>query len=263
MPEDVSAMSAELAGNPDSLVFLQLGEKLRLAGQLDAAARVATAGVERHPVLAEARDLYARILADVGRLRDAQALWTEALVLDPRNLGARKGLGYLSFRAGDWDAALDHLESALAVDPSDRSIVGALSSIRTAFAELEIQAARLEAAVFSGLEGAEAKMLLADDRGLVLGGRIADRHGQDRSQQVSAHLAGIAQEAERACRILNLGSWQWIAGEATEGNIHVTQPTERSLLILVRDSSIPSGRMIWIAERAAAAARKWLEEQAS
>ena len=262
MPEDVSAMSAELAGNPDSLVFLQLGEKLRLAGQLDAAARVATAGVERHPVLAEARDLYARILADVGRLRDAQALWTEALVLDPRNLGARKGLGYLSFRADDWDAALDHLESALAVDPTDRSIVGALSSIRTAFAELEIQAARLEAAVFSGLEGAEAKMLLADDRGLVLGGRIADRHGQDRSQQVSAHLAGIAQEAERACRILNLGSWQWIAGEATEGNIHVTQPTERSLLILVRDSSIPSGRMIWIAERAAAAARKWLEEQA-
>ena len=256
MPEDVSAMFAELAGNPDSLVFLQLGEKLRLAGQLDAAARVATAGVERHPVLAEARDLYARILADVGRLRDAQALWTEALVLDPRNLGARKGLGYLSFRAGDWDTALDHLESALAVDPSDRSIVGALSSIRTAFAELEIQAARLEAAVFSGLEGAEAKMLLADDRGLVLGGRIADRHGQDRSQQVSAHLAGIAQEAERACRILNLGSWQWIAGEATESNIHVTQPTERSLLLLVRDSSIPYGRMAWIAERAAAAARK-------
>ncbi|HUL50050.1 MAG TPA: hypothetical protein VLT79_08560, partial [Gemmatimonadales bacterium] len=64
MADDVKSLSAQLAQDPGSLVFLRLGELLRHKGQLDAAHRVALSGLERHPHLADAHDLYARILAD-------------------------------------------------------------------------------------------------------------------------------------------------------------------------------------------------------
>ncbi|PYP33377.1 MAG: hypothetical protein DMD49_03470 [Gemmatimonadetes bacterium] len=41
MADDVKALSAQLAQDPASLVFLRLGELLRQRGQLDAAHRVA------------------------------------------------------------------------------------------------------------------------------------------------------------------------------------------------------------------------------
>ena len=64
MADDIRALSAQLAQDPQSLVFLRLGEALRRKGQLEAALRVAMNGLERHPHLADAHDLYARILTD-------------------------------------------------------------------------------------------------------------------------------------------------------------------------------------------------------
>jgi len=49
MADDVKALSSQLAQDPDSLVFLRLGELLRQRRQLDAAHRVALTGLERHP----------------------------------------------------------------------------------------------------------------------------------------------------------------------------------------------------------------------
>ncbi|MBI3081327.1 MAG: hypothetical protein HYY94_00135, partial [Gemmatimonadetes bacterium] len=66
MTDDVRALSAELARDPGSLVFVALGEALRVRGRLDAAAKVALAGLEHHPNLADGHDLYARIVADAG-----------------------------------------------------------------------------------------------------------------------------------------------------------------------------------------------------
>jgi predicted Zn-dependent protease len=59
-------MTAELARDPSSLVFLELGEALRRVGQLDAASRVLVNGLEQHPELVEGRDLYARVRVDSG-----------------------------------------------------------------------------------------------------------------------------------------------------------------------------------------------------
>src|SRR2546422_11266386 len=64
MPDEIKTLSSQLAQDPDSLVFLRLGELLRHKGQLDTAHRVALTGLERHPHLPDAHDLYARILAD-------------------------------------------------------------------------------------------------------------------------------------------------------------------------------------------------------
>jgi len=63
MPDEIKTLSSQLAQDPDSLLFLRLGELLRHKGHLDAAHRVALTGLERHPHLPDAHDLYARILA--------------------------------------------------------------------------------------------------------------------------------------------------------------------------------------------------------
>ena len=64
MTEDIRALSAQYAADPTSLVFLRLGEALRLRGQLDAGLKVAVSGLSRYSHLPDAHDLYARILAD-------------------------------------------------------------------------------------------------------------------------------------------------------------------------------------------------------
>ena len=116
-------MSAELAHNPDSLVFLDLGEALRRRGQLYSAAKAAVTGLEKHPDSADAYDLYARVLVDMGHLQQAYEEWHSTVALDPQHLGAHKGLGFLCYRWGDLDGALEHLESALAADPMDQSVM--------------------------------------------------------------------------------------------------------------------------------------------
>jgi len=74
MADDIRALSAQLAQDPQSLVFLRLGEALRRKGQLEAALRVALNGLERHPHLADAHDLYAKFgfvpLAAPGRFME-------------------------------------------------------------------------------------------------------------------------------------------------------------------------------------------------
>src|SRR5689334_4927432 len=125
-------MTAELARDPTSLVFLPLAEALRTRGQTESARKVVLAGLARYPDSSEAHDLHARLLLDGGDQDGAEREWGLVLAVDSRHLGARKGLGFLCYRKGDLDSALDHLELALSVDPTDQSIVQALRTVRAA-----------------------------------------------------------------------------------------------------------------------------------
>src|SRR3990172_9294853 len=251
MTDDVRALSAELARDPGSLVFVALGEVLRVRGQLDAAAKVALAGLEHHPNLADGHDLYARIVADAGDVERAADEWSIVLALDPRHAGAHKGLGFASFQRGDLDAALEHLELALAADPTDQSVVQALHTVRRAAQHATSQPAAVASverpAVFAGLEGADRGLLLVDPQGRGLAGGLRAQGGQ--------------QEAERSARLLDLGEWRWIMAEGEHGHLHLSAPSPSALLLLARDKSIPSGRLAILAARAAAMARRWLEAQ--
>jgi predicted regulator of Ras-like GTPase activity (Roadblock/LC7/MglB family) len=275
MADEIRALSAELARDPASLVFVTLAELLRTRGQLDAARKVVQAGLARHPALAEAHDLHARILSDAGDIAGAEREWLNVLQIEERHLGARKGLGFVRFRQGDIDGALDHLEVALSVDPTDPAVVQALLTVRAAAeqaagavppadppaAPVAPESRRFTDAVFTGLEGADQGLLLVDSRGLVLGGGIQSRDGKDASEAVAAHLAGVTQEAERTARILDLGDWLWMVAEMPEGTMYLSQPTAGTALLLVRDRSVPSGRLAVIAEKATAVAHRWLEGQ--
>src|SRR5882757_6068986 len=130
MPEDIRALSAQLAQDPHSLVFLRLAELLRQKRQLDAALRVAISGLERHPHLADAHDLYARVLADKHDYERAFDEWDMALRIAPNHTGALKGLAFLYFKVGDVQQAAAHLEAAQRAAPDDPGVAQALAMAR-------------------------------------------------------------------------------------------------------------------------------------
>ena len=113
--------------------------------------------------------------------------------------------------------------------------------------------------MFAGLEGAEEGLLLLDASGRVLGGALKNARGQDVTDAVAAYLAGVSQEAARTTKLLGLGKWTGVAAEGRSGHVHLTAPTGDALLLVVRDRAVPMGRLAIIAQRAAGAARRWLE----
>ena len=279
--DDIRALSAQLAQDPQSLVFLRLGEALRRKGQLDAALRVATNGLERHPHLADAHDLYARILTDKHDYEKAFDEWDMAVRIAPHHTGALKGLAFLYFKVGDIEQAEAHLAAAKRVEPDDPTIEQAFEMIRgghrppsptpAPVAQPEATAASStaavsggaldEARVFAGLEGANEGLLLIDGSGRVLGGALKDGGGKDVTDAVAAYLAGVSQEAARTAKLLGLGAWNGLSAEGQHGNVHLAHPTPDALLLVVRERGMPLGRLAILAQRATLMARRWLEQQ--
>jgi predicted regulator of Ras-like GTPase activity (Roadblock/LC7/MglB family) len=284
MSDDVKALSTELARDPQSLVFLRLGEVLRQRRQFEAAGRIALHGLERHPHLADAHDLYARILADRHDYERAFDEWDMTLRIAPQHTGALKGLAFLYFKIGDLTQAEAHLQTASQIAPDDPSIAMAFAMIRgEAGAALPTEPepepseagpageAPEEAApltvllpderIFAGLEGAQEGLLLLDAAGLVLGGALKTPEGTDVTETVAAYLAGVSQEAARTAKLLGMGGWRGLSAEGQTGHVYVAQPTPESMLLMVRDRSVPLGRLGMLAQRAAQVARAWLERQ--
>ncbi|HXO86044.1 MAG TPA: tetratricopeptide repeat protein, partial [Gemmatimonadales bacterium] len=277
MSDDIRALSAQLAQDPQSLVFLRLGEALRRKGQLEAALRVATNGLERHPHLADAHDLYARVLTDKHDYERAFDEWDMAIRIAPNHTGALKGLAFLYFKVGDLAQAEAHLEQARKVEPDDPSIDQAFEMMRgglrppshapapapepqaTAPTAATAASGLDEARVFAGLEGANEGLLLIDGAGRVLGGALRDGGGSDVTDTVAAYLAGVSQEAARTAKLLGLGAWNGLSAEGQRGNVHLAHPTPDALLLVVRERGTPLGRLSILAQRATAMARRWLE----
>ena len=280
MSDDIKTLTARLADEPASLAFLELGEALRRRGQLDAAYKVARGGLSRYPALADAHDLLGRILGDQGDLAGAFDAWAEALRFDPMRIGALKGIAFLYFRAGDVPAALEHLRRAAEIDPDDPTIgqavervkgagvapaSGSAPSARQPKASVEAPLTPTSHAVNGTTEAngrADHGIMLVDAKGLRLNGTLFSPANEDVGDRVAAELAGVSKEASRTSRLLGLGGWQAIAVESPEGNLFLVAPTPDTMLLTVRDPSLPMARLGLIAERAAREARAWLESHA-
>jgi predicted regulator of Ras-like GTPase activity (Roadblock/LC7/MglB family) len=115
--------------------------------------------------------------------------------------------------------------------------------------------------VFAGLEGAQEGLLLLDGAGRVLGGAVRHSDGQDVTDAVAAFLAGVSQEATRTGKLLALGPWTGLSAEGRAGHVHLSLPASNAMLLVVRDRSVPLGRLAVLAERASEHARDWLEHQ--
>jgi len=131
MADEIRRLSDDLARDPSSLVFMPLADALRRAGQLDVAMRVALRGLDRHPYVADAHDVLARIHADRGDLERAADEWEMTLRLDPSHAQARLGLGFIDFRRGNLESAERRLSAA---EDSDPGVASALAHVRSALA---------------------------------------------------------------------------------------------------------------------------------
>jgi tetratricopeptide (TPR) repeat protein len=276
--DDIKTLTTRLADEPASLAFLELGEALRRRGQLDAAYKVARGGLTRYPALADAHDLLGRILGDQGDLAGAFDAWAEALRFDPMRIGALKGIAFLYFRAGDIPAAVEHLRRAAEIDPDDPTIVQAMERVKgtgaapasgpvpsapePVAASVEVSPPAATHAVNGTSQangGTDHGIMLVDGKGLRLNGTLFSPSNEDVGDRVAAELAGVSKEAGRTSRLLGLGGWQAIAVESPEGNLFLVAPTPDTMLLTVRDPSLPMARLGLIAERAAREARVWLE----
>jgi tetratricopeptide (TPR) repeat protein len=259
--DDIQALTAQLARDPSSLVFLPLAEALRRRGQLDAALAIAASGAGRYPEMAGAYDLLARIQSDRGEGDLAFDAWTTVLRLDPDHVGALKGLGFLSFRAGDHGRSLRYLRRAVELRPQDPSLRAALSRVEQAAGARPVPGyARSAPDPLRALEAEVGFALLVDPQGRLLAGGVSDRTGAPAGEAVGAALAGISREAERTTRLLGLGSWRGLSLEGGPAHFEVRTPTIDSVLLVTRPRDIPPGRLALLADRAASAARRWLEE---
>src|SRR5690348_5348023 len=131
MADEIRRLSDDLARDPSSLVFMPLADALRRAGQLDVALRVALRGLDRHPYVADAHDVLARIHADRGDLERAADEWEMALRIDPSHAQATLGLGFIDFRRGNLESAERRLSAAGVVEEHP-GVATALAHVRTA-----------------------------------------------------------------------------------------------------------------------------------
>jgi tetratricopeptide (TPR) repeat protein len=210
----------------------------------------------------------ARILGDQGDLAGAFDAWVEALRLDPMRTSALKGIAFLYFRAGNVAEAREHLQRAAEIDPDDASIAPALARMQAgprapdnappvAVPQLEPVTSELSPAEASSGAG-DRRQLLVDGNGLRLSGSLVGPNNEDVGDRVAAELAGVSREAARTAKLLGLGAWQAIAVESPEGNLFLVAPTENTVLLTMREPSLPMARLGLIAERGARDAREWL-----
>jgi tetratricopeptide (TPR) repeat protein len=111
---------------------------------------------------------------------------------------------------------------------------------------------------FTELDGGHS-LVLVDANGLRLAGSLPAPDGGETGDRVAAQLAGVSREATRATRLLGLGAWQTIRVESPDAHFVLVRPTGETVLLAAREPSLPMARIALVAERAARAAKSWLE----
>ncbi len=119
--------------------------------------------------------------------------------------------------------------------------------------------ARNPRALFADLIGeADQTALLLDADGFVLAGAYVAADGRDVAQEVGAELSGVSDEAQRAMRHLDLGSWQQIIVETEVATIALAPGPREGLLLVAADGATPLGMVRRFLDRAAARARTFV-----
>lgn len=296
-PDVVRRLSDELAQDPGSLAFLELGELLRQQGERDLAFRIALRGLERHPHHADAHDLLARLYVDAGELDKAYDEWDMVVRLSPEHAGAQKGMGYIRFQQGRLEDAERHLDHAAILDPGDESNTSALAYVRTARSNNGATASAERAAptgevvrttppeplpathrtafsvqqsssihpsdIFQDLlAGGDQAAMLLDEEGLVLAGTYPGPDGQDIAQEVGAGLSGVSEEAERAMRHLGMGTWTSLVFETDGATLAMGPGPDGGLVLVAASRATPLGFVRRLLERVGERAKAWLGAEA-
>lgn len=286
MADDIRRLSEELARDPASPAYLQLGETLRRGGQLDLALKVAVRGLERHPHDADAHDLLARIAVDRGELERAFDEWDMVRRIAPAHLGARKGMGYVLFKQGKYAEAQTYLSEASQLDGEDETVATALAMVRVKLREaadghgdrgdrgepqgrapdvphrdtLDDPDTPDHLSLFDEItSGGEHTALLLDATGLVMAGTYVTQDGRDVAQEVGAELSGVSDEARRAMRHLELGDWSSLTVETDAAVVAMAPMRDDALLLVAASKAMPLGLVHRVLDRCVERASAWLK----
>jgi tetratricopeptide (TPR) repeat protein len=264
MADDIHRLSDELARDPSSLAFLELGEALRLQGDLEIAIKIGLRGVERHPMHGEAHALLARIAVDQRDFTRAAEAWETVLRIVPEHPAALKGLGYVALQQGRFEEAERFLARAntlgakaapgSALDPS-LVLPPGLARAHAIDAVIPSDPQRLFADLLVD-DGQTA--LLLDASGYVLGGLYLDGEGGDRSQEIGAQLSGISDEVIRSVRHLDIGEWRSILFETQVAVVALAPAADNGLLVVVASRATPLGLLRRLLERCVRRSAAWL-----
>ena len=116
---EISELSKKLAQQPDSMVFVQLADAYRRAGDLEQSNHVCLQGLERHPTYTTARAILGRNYLDLGKLDEAASEFRQIEVSDPENIMAHRMLGQIFLQKGQYAEAIARQQRVLALDPDD------------------------------------------------------------------------------------------------------------------------------------------------
>jgi len=278
MSDEIRRLSEELAREPSSLVFVQLGEALRRGRQPDLALQVARRGLERHPHHPAAHDLLARVHVDRGELQDALDEWSVVLAVAPEHAGAHRGMGYVLFKQGRLEEAEQQLAAAARADGTDAGAGTALRMVRRMLrytSSAPVQAApagermadaqqrvqeEARCLFAEALGDADQTALLLDGHGLVLAGAYVTSDGAEVAQEIGAALAGAREEITRVTQHLHLGEWTTLVAETSVATIAMAPVMTDSLVLAAAARSVPLGLVRRLLDRCARRATAWLTE---
>ena len=264
MSDLIREWSDELARDPASLVFIPLADALRQQGELQMAQKFAIRGLQRHPHNAEAHDVLARIMADLGDLQSAFDEWDMVARLQPGHVGAIKGMAFIRFQQGRLEESEQLLAQAQAHD-HDGSIGAAMATVRKSVATQAISALvgdprRLYADILAPDQAA----LCVDKDGLVVSGAYYDADGNDVAQEIGAALSGVSGEAVRATEHLHIGAWRSITFE-TEAAVVALAPAPvhgnleaGGLLVVAAVPDTPLGLLRRVLGKCLTRTQEWL-----
>ena len=125
----IAELQRELAGNPASRQFYQLGELLRRDGKGAEAAEALRSGLAHHPRYVAAWVALGRAYVDAGQASEAVHSLEQALALDAQNPVAWRLLGEAHLALGERPAALEAMKHSLELVPGDAVLQSAVDAI--------------------------------------------------------------------------------------------------------------------------------------
>jgi cytochrome c-type biogenesis protein CcmH/NrfG len=125
----IAQLQRELATNPASRQFYQLGELLRRDGKAVEAADALRSGLAHHPRYVAAWVALGRACVEAGQAAEAVHGLEQALALDPQNPVAWRLLGEAYLALGDRTSALEAMRSCLELVPGDEVLQSAVDAL--------------------------------------------------------------------------------------------------------------------------------------
>ncbi|OFV82231.1 MAG: hypothetical protein A2Y78_00650 [Acidobacteria bacterium RBG_13_68_16] len=125
----IAELQRELAGNPASRQFYQLGELLRREGKAPEAAEALRSGLAHHPRYVAAWVALGRACLDSGQPSEAVHTLEQAIALDPQNPVAWRLLGEGHLALGERPEALEAMKHCLQLVPGDEVLQSAVDAI--------------------------------------------------------------------------------------------------------------------------------------